>query len=172
MDIQISKATQKDIDGLATMATKAFYKAHKEAIPKDLMEPYLKKSFSKNELINQLSNPSFEYNLLFYKNQIAGYSKVIFNTENEFIKAQNVTKMERLYLDEVFFNLGLGKKLFDFNMKLAKENNQKGIWLFVWIKNERAIQFYKKVGFKIIGAYDFPVSGNETRPNHVMYLEF
>lgn len=171
METQIRKATTNDIENLANMAKKAFYIAHKDAITTELMETYLKKSFNKEELTNQLTNLDFEYHLLLYKNQLAGYSKVIFNTENEFIKPKNVTKMERLYLAEDFFDLGLGKKLFHFNIKLAKENNQKGIWLFVWIKNERAIQFYKKSGFKIIGAYDFPVSKNETRPNHVMYLE-
>ena len=56
--------------------------------------------------------------------------------------------MERLYLLKEFYGLGLGKKLFDFNVGLIKKNNQKGIWLYVWIKNYRALNFYEKVAFK------------------------
>jgi ribosomal protein S18 acetylase RimI-like enzyme len=53
-----------------------------------------------------------------------------------------------------------------------KENNQKGTWLYVWIKNDKALQFYKKTGFTKVADYDFPVSETETRPNYVMFLKF
>ena len=79
--------------------------------------------------------------------------------------------MERLYLVEEFYGLGLGKKLFDFNVDFIKKNNQKGIWLYVWIKNDRALRFYKKVGFKKIALFDFPISATETRPNNVLFLD-
>ena len=80
--------------------------------------------------------------------------------------------MERLYLLEEFYGMGLGHQLFDYNLKLAKQENQKGIWLYVWIKNYRALDFYKKAGFKKIADYYFPISETETRINDVLYLEF
>ena len=80
--------------------------------------------------------------------------------------------MERLYLVEDFFGKGLGKELFKYNLDFIQKENQKGIWLYVWIKNYRAIDFYKKVGFKKIASYDFPISATETRPNYLLFLEF
>ena len=79
--------------------------------------------------------------------------------------------MERLYLKKEFYNLKLGKELMDFNINLCKENNQIGIWLYVWVENHKAINFYKKVGFTNAAMYNFPLTKTETRPNHILYLK-
>ena len=171
MEVIIQKATEKDIPQLAVMGRKAFYVAHKDAITGDIMENYLAYSFNEEQLLKEIKNPDFEYHVLYYKGKLVGYSKVILNTKNENIKEKNVTKMERLYLSEEHHGLGLGKQLFDFNINLIKENNQIGTWLYVWIKNDKALKFYKKTGFKNIADYDFPVSETETRPNYVMFLK-
>jgi GNAT superfamily N-acetyltransferase len=44
--------------------------------------------------------------------------------------------MERLYLLEEFYGFGLGKKLVNFNISLAKKEHQKGIWLAVWVETK------------------------------------
>jgi len=169
--ISIRKAAVNDVKQLAIVSKKAFFIPHQHAIPKKIMDNYLKESFNEESLAKEVTQDNYEYHLIFYKDELAGFSKIILNKENEHIPHKNVTKMERLYLLEEFYGLGLGKKLFDFNVNLVKRNNQKGIWLYVWIKNYRALKFYEKVGFQKIALYDFPISDKETRPNDVLYLE-
>ena len=169
--ITIKKATVTDVKQLAIVAKKAFFIPHQYAIPEEIMDNYLKESFSEENLKKEVTQKNYKYLLIFYKDELAGFSKVILNTPNEHFKDKNVTKMERLYLVEEFYGLGLGKKLFDFNVDFIKKNNQKGIWLYVWIKNDRALRFYKKVGFKKIALFDFPISATETRPNNVLFLD-
>ncbi|MEO6707056.1 MAG: hypothetical protein ABIN04_14540, partial [Ginsengibacter sp.] len=69
------------------------------------------------------------------------------------------------------YDLKLGYNLFEFNRNLARTNNQKGIWLFVWKENERAIRFYKKNGFEVIGNFDFKISETHSNPNYQMLLK-
>ena len=57
-------------------------------------------------------------------------------------------------------------------MALSKKKQQKGIWLAVWVENKRAIKFYQKAGFKIVGKYDFQISKTHSNPNHIMYLKY
>ena len=168
--ISIRKATVNDVKQLAIVSKKAFFIPHQHAIPEEIMDKYLKESFNEETLTKEVTQQHYEYHLIFYKEKLAGFSKIILNTENEHILAKNITKMERFYLLKEFYGLGLGKKLFDFNLGLIKKNNQKGIWLYVWIKNYRALNFYEKVGFKRIGNYDFPISKTETRPNDILFL--
>ncbi|WP_299061409.1 GNAT family N-acetyltransferase [uncultured Polaribacter sp.] len=170
--ISIKKASIKDIKALSIVAQKAFFEPHQKAIPKEIMEAYIDDSFNEENLIKEINNKEFEYHLIFKNDVLVGYSKIIINYKNENIKETNVTKMERLYLLKEFYGLGLGKQLFAYNLKLAKQQNQKGIWLYVWIKNYKAIHFYKNAGFKKIASYHFPISKTETRPNDVLYLEF
>ncbi|TMM32015.1 GNAT family N-acetyltransferase [Polaribacter aestuariivivens] len=170
--ISIKKATIKEVTDLALVGKKAFIIPHKDAIPSKIMVNYLNHSFSEKTLLEEITNPNYQYNLIFVDDNLAGFSKIIFNHKNDNITQTNVTKMERLYLLEEYYGLGLGNKLFQHNLHLAKEQNQNGIWLYVWIKNFRALEFYKKVGFKKIAMYDFPISETEKRPNDVLYLKF
>ena len=71
-----------------------------------------------------------------------------------------------------FFGKKLGLKLLDVITQYSKEHNQSGIWLFTWIGNERAIDFYKKAGFEIIGSHEFKVSETHYNPNHQMHLRY
>jgi ribosomal protein S18 acetylase RimI-like enzyme len=46
------------------------------------------------------------------------------------------------------------------------------MWLYTWTGNERAVSFYLKAGFKIIGSHNFKISATHSNPNHRMLLEF
>ena len=122
--ISIRKATVNDVKQLAIVSKKAFFIPHQHAIPEEIMDKYLKESFNEETLTKEVTQQHYEYHLIFYKEKLAGFSKIILNTENEHILAKNITKMERLYLLKEFYGLGLGKKLFDFNLGLIKKNNQ------------------------------------------------
>ena len=169
---KITKATPKDAKILAQIAKASFLPAHGHSAPKKDIDNYLSKNFTEANFIKELENPVNHYYIIYHENEIAGYSKIILNSKNKSIAANNVTKMERMYLLKEFYGLNLGAKLFQYNIEFAKKNNQKGIWVFVWVENKRAIAFYKKMGFIIVGSFDFQVSETHSNPNHAMYLEF
>lgn len=170
--LETKRATIKDARLLSKLSIASFLPAHGHSAPKEDIDNYVAKNFSEKNFVKELENQENEYYLMTYQEKIAGFSKVIFNSKNENIPYNNITKMERLYLLEEFYGLGLGKDLFNFNVSLAKKNNQVGIWLAVWVENLRAISFYKKMGFKIVGSYDFKISEKHSNPNHILYLEF
>ena len=102
----------------------------------------------------------------------ARFSKIILNEVHPNINKQQVTKLDRIYLLKEFFDLKLGCELLKFNIELSKKNNQSGMWLFTWVGNTRAVNFYLKAGFKIIGSHKFKVSETHYNDNHHMLLEF
>ena len=168
----ITKAKPNDAKQIAPIAKEAFLTAHGHSAPKEDIENYVAANFNESNFIEELSNPDNHYYLIYHDNKLAGYSKITLNTSNENIASENATYMSRLYLLKEFYRLNLGKKLFNFNIEFSKQHNQQGIWLAVWVENERAINFYTKRGFKIVGKYDFRISATHTNPNHIMYLEY
>ena len=170
--IVISKAIVADAKQLASLAKASFLPAHGHSASEEDIANYVADNFSEENFINELANPDNYYHLIYHNTVLAGYSKITFNTVSDCIKTKDVTYMSRLYLLEEFYGLNLGKALFDFNIDLSKKQGQNGIWLAVWIENKRAIKFYTKMGFQIVGKYDFRISKTHTNPNHIMYLEY
>jgi ribosomal protein S18 acetylase RimI-like enzyme len=169
---RIQKGTIKDAEILSKISKKSFLVAHGHSAHKKDIDSYTAKNFSKDNFTKELVNKENLYFLIYSKDKIAGYSKIILNKTNANISAKNITLMSRLYLLKEFFGLNLGKELFNFNLNLSKENNQQGIWLAVWIENKRAINFYHKMGFQKVGSFDFEISKTHYNPNHILYLEF
>ncbi|QNM87012.1 GNAT family N-acetyltransferase [Polaribacter pectinis] len=170
--IKIEKATLQSAKLLAKISVASFLPAHGHSAPKKDIDSYISNNFNEKNFIEELSNSNFQYYIIYYKGEVAGYSKIVFNSENEIVADKNITLMSRLYLLKEFYGLNLGKEFFNFNVELAKKNNQKGIWLAVWVENAKAISFYKKMGFKKVGDYDFRISETHSNPNHILYLEF
>lgn len=170
--MQIKKATIKDAQTIIELAKVSFVESHHTAATKEVMDGYIEKNFTIDGIVNELSDPNNLFHVIYYENRAAGFSKIILNNKHSNIELNNVTKLERIYLLKEFHSLKLGYQLFQFNVMLSKKNHQNGMWLFVWDQNEKAIGFYKKTSFKIIGSHDFYLSEDHSNPNHQMLLEY
>ncbi len=170
--IVIQKAELKDSGSIAALGRKTFLAAHEGSTPVEDMDRYLNEKFSVATVESELSDPKNIFYTLQSGDDLAGYSKIIYNATISLLpENNNACKLERLYISENYYGKKLGYKLFDFNKNLCIENQQSGIWLTVWVENERAIAFYDRVGFRIIGEILFTV-GTQKSPNYVMWLEF
>lgn len=168
----IVKAQAADFKLLAGLGKKTFVESHgHSAAPEDINQ-YVDEKYSDAVCREELSDLQNIYHFIYHNNHPAGYSKIILNAAHPNIPITNVTKLERLYLEKEFYRLKLGRELIQFNIELSQKNNQKGMWLFVWKENERALHFYLKTGFKIIGSYDFRLTDTHSNPNHQMFLEY
>jgi ribosomal protein S18 acetylase RimI-like enzyme len=169
--ISIVKATEDNAQLLSEIAKQTFLESHGNcAEPKDVAG-YVNEKLSLDIFKQELAEKENIYHILYYNSVAAGYSKVILNEPYTNSEITGITKLERLYILKDFYDLKLGLQLFKFNINLAKENHQEGIWLYVWIENQRAVSFYKKCGFAVIGSYDFKISETHSNPNHRMFLK-
>lgn len=170
--VKIIKANSTHSNLIAELGKQTFFESHGHSASKKDIEDYISKTYRKELIIKEFENDNVHYHLIYCDGNIAGFSKIVLNTTNKNIEDSVITKLDRIYLLETFYGKKLGVELFNFNVKLSKANKQNGIWLAVWVENKKAIQFYQKMGFKIVGAFDFKISETHTNPNHIMYLEY
>ena len=170
--IKIIKAETNHAALIAEIGEKTFWESHGISASKADINAFVSKTYTKEVLVKELENKNNTYHLIYYNSKLAGFSKIVVNTPNNNIKHKNVTKLDRFYLLKAFYGQKLGLKLFDFNVAFSKNNQQIGIWLAVWVENQRAINFYKKAGFKIVDEYDFQITPTHSNPNHIMYLKY
>lgn len=172
LSFQIKNAVPTDAEVISTLGRSTFLAAHEGSTSREDMEEYLEQKFNITAVEKELSNPNNVFQLLYSDEKVAGYSKVIYNSPCSFLPENiDICKMERLYISKSFYDKKLGYKLFAHNKELCLRNNQTGIWLTVWVENDRAVAFYDRLGFKIIGEVMFTV-GKHQSPNYVMWLEF
>ncbi len=136
------------------------------------MHAYVHRAFSYDACLAELEDENNFFHAVFYNNKPAGYSKIVFNCSHSLVEAQPVTKMERLYLLKEFHHLKLGQRLMENAINLSKEQGERGMWLNVWKGNERALRFYQKQGFIIVGESEFVLTETHSNPNWVMLLEY
>lgn len=168
----IVKADVTDFELLADIGRQTFIESHGHSAPACDIEAYVTEKYSSDSFKKELENENNIYYALFHNKKPAGYSKIILNSSHANIPFLNVTKLERLYLLRDFYDLKLGLALFNHNVQLSKLNGQDGMWLFAWKDNDRAVNFYIKNGFEIIGSCNFKISEDHSNPNHQMLLKY
>lgn len=170
--VKIVKGEIEYYDRLTEIGIQTFIESHGKSASKEDVDEFLTKNYSCADFKRELANSENKYQIIYFENQMIGYSKIVLNVPNKNINQQHITKLDRLYILKEFYGKNVGNKLLDFNIELSKTNKQKGMWLAVWVENYRAINFYKKNNFTIVGSYDFKISRTHSNPNHIMYLQF
>lgn len=170
--MKIIKAKIGHASILEKVGREAFLTGHGKSQPIENLEYYLANNYTAAAFEKDISLSNNRYNIIYLNNVVVGFSNITLNASHEYISDKTVTKLDRIYLLKEVHGQNLGVKLLDFNVKLSKENGQKGMWLAVWTGNERAYNFYKKVGFKVIGNHNFKITEENSNPNYIMYLEY
>lgn len=98
---------------------------------------------------------------MYFNNEVAGYLKVNTNDAQSEEMGNESLEVERIYIRNKFQRKGLGKYLINKAIEVAIGQIKKMIWLGVWEKNDKAIAFYKKMGFVQTGAHSFYMGDEE-----------
>jgi GNAT superfamily N-acetyltransferase len=61
----------------------------------------------------------------------------------------------RFYVDRPWIGRGVAQHLMNAALDEARSLGAKTIWLGVWEFNPRAIAFYRKCGFELVGDHEF-----------------
>lgn len=170
--ISINRATETDIEIIEKIGMISVEEAHRESCPAKDLKEYLEKNYNPDAIRNELANSNNIYHILYYEGKAAGFSKIELNASHPAVGREDATKLDRIYLLKEYFDLKLGLNLLNFNVEYSKAHQQSGMWLFTWTGNTRAVNFYRKAGFKIIGEHYFKVSETHSNPNHHMFLSY
>lgn len=64
----------------------------------------------------------------------------------------------------------MGMILLERGLQIAREKRKSYVWLGVWERNEKAIGFYERMGFRKAGTHDF-FMGTERQTDFVMRMD-
>lgn len=118
---------------------------------------YYDSTFAVKKIERSIAKPDTVYWISFVNRLPVGYAKLKLNSKSEFIDSENICQLQKIYVLKDFLSMKIGFELQNLLLEKAKELEFEKIWLSVLKSNERAINFYKRNGFKGIGKHDFQI---------------
>ena len=167
MNSRLRLATKKDAQLIAEISQLTFRHTFAPMNTKEDMDIFLNEQFTKGRLMLEVGAPGNIFYLAYLGEEVAGYMKLRTGYEPPTMKKANAMELARLYTMPGMVGKGIGALMMRQAIETAKENGHKRLWLGVWEKNQRAIDFYTKWGFKRFGETDF-LLGNDVQIDWLM----
>lgn len=165
--VAIRQATVQDAELLTRLGTALFIQtfAHVNA-PEDLAA-YLPTAFSPVIQATELEQSGTVFLLASIGDVPVGYAHLAVTKPAEDVSAADPIELVRFYVDASWHGQGVSHTLMEEILGQAARGGHDRLWLGVWEKNPRAIAFYQKKGFEIVGRKDF-LLGSDLQTDLVM----
>ncbi len=171
MNCRISnQLTIQHVDELKKISIQSFIETFASTNSAENLNSYLENAFTITKLSNELSNPNSFFYFALDGNDVIGYLKLnIQDAQTELIN-NNALEIERIYVLKDFHGAKVGQLLFAKALEVASQLGVPYVWLGVWEKNEKAINFYQKNGLTVFDKHIFKM-GNEEQTDYMMKLD-
>jgi ribosomal protein S18 acetylase RimI-like enzyme len=131
------------------------------------MDKFMNEQFTRSRLMEEVTAPDNIFIIAEINDEIAGYARMRESAPLPELDDLPSIEIVRIYAVQSGIGRGIGSALMKKCIDIAYEIGKRIIWLGVWEKNERAINFYIKWGFEKFGEHDF-VLGNDVQRDWMM----
>ena len=163
--IHLEKITKNQLPIIKDLAYTIWPIAYGEILSKEQLNYMLDNFYSVDNLSNQMDSGQV-FELLLEDKNVIGYLGYEFNC-----KETGLLKIHKIYLLPETQGKGFGKFMIDEIIRIAKTNNQKGVFLNV-NKYNKAKFFYEKLGFVISKEEVIDIGNDYVMDDYVMEYLF
>lgn len=163
----IRLATAADARVLAELASATFREAFAADFPAHDVELYCAEAFSEGAQAREIADPAMMSLLVEHDGTAVAYAQLRRGAAPVGVAPLPALQLKRIYVLRQWHGTGLATALLRRVAELARTDGARSLWLAVWQRNARAIRFYERSGFAVVGAMDF-VLGTDRQRDHVM----
>ncbi len=166
--VTLKAALPSDLNWLLPLAKRIFCETFEAFYQPEHFWGYVDRAYTEEIWQAELRNPQYYFMVAWVGSEPAGYIKLSADHLPEILKGQHLLEVGKLYVDQRFHGQGVAQKLMDYALEHAQKHEFDGLWLGVWQHNERALGFYRKYGFEIVGTHPFEMGGGLVEDDFVM----
>jgi GNAT superfamily N-acetyltransferase len=155
----IRKADETDIEPLVELARTTFRDAYEHLDDPADIRDYVTTNFTAAIFRSVLSD---SHSLLFVATRATryiGYMHIRVCAPPACVTGPSPIELARLYLRQDEVGHGSGAALMKLAFTVARNLERKTLWLSVYDRNQRAVEFYRRWGFVNVGAKEFLFGG-------------
>jgi tRNA (guanine37-N1)-methyltransferase len=168
MDVAVKETNLSDAFELSNIAKDTFALACPEESDVAELKAYCEKNLSPFVFEKLISAQNSYVSHAYLNNEIAGFVVLIFGSICP--KLQNLKKpveLHKFYLKPKYHGKEVAKILMNDVINTCKKKGYENVWLSVFSGNKRAMDFYSKSGFVVVGQTNF-IMGSETHLDNLM----
>ncbi|MGG1922582.1 GNAT family N-acetyltransferase [Chryseobacterium sp. NRRL B-14798] len=145
--IIINKASAEDVEIVQSLGIQTFSETFAEDNTEEAMKKYLEESFNTEKIKSELNNPDSFFYIAWEEDNPVGYLKVNSGEAQTELQDDTALEIERIYVKKSHHGKKVGQLLYNQALETAEQLGKSYLWLGVWEKNLKALQFYRKNGF-------------------------
>ena len=169
--LTIRRGTPADAPAVAEFAARSFHESFAADNRPEDMAMYMLIAFGPEQQRRELADPAHTYLLAEQGGRLAGYALIRAAGETpECVATRPSVEVVRFYVDRPWHGRGVAAALMAECEAEAGRRGARGMWLGVWERNDRAVAFYRKCGFRDVGSHEF-VLGTDRQTDRVMERE-
>lgn len=162
--IVIRRAVVSDAAAVASFGARTFADAFAADNTPDDMATYLSHAFGEPQQRGEIEDAGVVTLVAESGVDLVAYAQV---RRTAYAGAPGSVELRRFYVDRAWHGSGIASRLMQAADEAARGLARGTIWLGVWERNTRAIAFYRKCGFEVVGSQTF-VLGNDRQTDHIM----
>jgi ribosomal protein S18 acetylase RimI-like enzyme len=153
--MEILRCSVNDLDQLLEISYMTFLETYGADNKPENLQFHLNTVFNKNRLKLELSDPNVHYYFAMFNGLVIGYLKLNFDGAQTELKDDESVEIERIYVLRVHQGKKIGQQLFEKALEIARRSDKTCLWLGVWERNVKAINFYEQNGLRRFGTHIF-----------------
>ena len=162
----IRPARESDAAALAALAERTFRDAFGAWNAAEDMDLHCARAYTPARQATEIADPQVATVVVEHAGELVGYAQLR-RRASPAVAETAAVEVLRLYVLQAWHGTGVAHELMRDALERAAAMGAKAIWLGVWEHNPRAIRFYEKHGFTIVGEQPF-VLGKDPQRDLVM----
>ncbi|WP_257304495.1 GNAT family N-acetyltransferase [Geothrix campi] len=150
MNTTVRSAAAEDVEAIASLGRKSFSWAFGALFREDVLARYLDGTYSARKIAGSLAKAANLYFVAEAEGRLQGFLK---------LKAGGAEawQVQKLYVDPDLIQSGIGRRLMQAGEEAMRARKAPSAWLVVYHGNDRAIRFYRGLGYAETGVefHDF-----------------
>jgi ribosomal protein S18 acetylase RimI-like enzyme len=161
--IQIRRAQDDDAPALSVLAERTFRAAFAESNSAANMQLHCAAYYGPALQLAEIREPSCETWVAEAEKRLVAYVQLRLDATSSIVVAERPVEIQRFYVDAAHHGAGLAHHLMAHVLARAEAAGSAALWLGVWERNARALAFYRKWGFEVVGEHIFMVGDDPQR---------
>ncbi len=155
IELHIRRATALDNVLLAEIGAETFCDTFAADNSVEDMTAYLSEAFNPVRQELELAEVASVFLIAEVRGVPVGYARLKTSPAPEVVRGSCPMEVARFYARKDWIGLGVGARLMEACLLEAARTERDVVWLDVWERNYRAIEFYQRWGFVEVGSQSF-----------------